>query len=97
MLIGFLSGLAASVRLASLESTLAIAYLGIFPAAIAYMTWTYTLSQIPAAKAASYLYLVPFLAIAIAWIWLRELPSLLSVVGGILTLAGVFLVNLQET
>ncbi|NHC35897.1 DMT family transporter [Scytonema millei] len=95
-LLGFLPD-TASVRLASLESTLAIAYLGIFPAAIAYMTWTYTLSQISAAKAASYLYLVPFLAIAIAWIWLQELPSLLSIVGGIITLTGVFLVNLQET
>lgn len=95
-LLGFLPGVAASVQLASLESTLAIAYLGIFPAAIAYMTWTYTLSQLSAAKAASYLYLVPFLATAIAWIWLQELPSLLSIVGGLITLAGVYLVNLQD-
>jgi len=74
----------------------AIAYLGIFPAAIAYMSWTYVLSRISTAKAANYLYLVPFLAIAIAWIWLKELPSLLSVIGGIVTLTGVFIVNSSQ-
>jgi drug/metabolite transporter (DMT)-like permease len=93
LLLGFLPGLLESVQVASLGSTVAIAYLGIFPAAIAYMSWTYVLSQIPTAQAANYLYLVPFLAIAIAWIWLKELPSLLSVLGGIITLVGVFLVN----
>lgn len=85
------------MHLASLESTLAIAYLGIFPTAITDMTWNYTLSRISTAKAASYLYLVPFLAIAILWIWLRELPSLLAIVGRIITLTDVSLVNLQET
>lgn len=96
LLLGFLPGLLESVQIASLESTIAIAYLGIFPAAIAYMSWTYTLAQISATQAASYLYLVPFIAIAIAWIWLQELPSLLSIFGGFITLVGVFLVNLRQ-
>jgi drug/metabolite transporter (DMT)-like permease len=41
----------------------------------------------------SILYLMPVTAHLIAWVWLGELPTLLSVVGGCVTLSGVLIVN----
>ena len=86
-------GLFQNIISAPLSSTLAIIYLGIFPAALGYVTWSYVLSKIPASLAASFLYLSPILAIIIAILWLGEFPTLLSLIGGIFTLSGVILVN----
>ncbi len=89
----FMPGLPQAVSAAPPAATLAVVYLGIFPAALAYVAWSYALSQAPASIVTSFIYVSPVLAIFIAWVWLQEVPSGLSVLGGIITLAGVVLVN----
>jgi len=89
----FLPGLAREVSAAPLSATLAVAYLGAFPAAVAYVAWAYALSLAPASRAASFLFLTPLLATAIAWVWLGESPGPLALAGGVMALVGVTLVN----
>lgn len=78
---------------ASLKTTMTVAYLGIFPAAIAYMAWSYALSEIPASRAMSFIYFTPFVATLMGWFWLGESLEWLSLVGGMMAIVGVWLVN----
>jgi drug/metabolite transporter (DMT)-like permease len=90
----FTPGLLRQLPAASLESTLAIVYMGVFPGAIGYACWAFVLSRLPAPKAGSFLYLIPAIAIIIAWIWLGEVPSITALLGGLLIVLGVITVNL---
>lgn len=86
-------GLFARMPSASLESTFAVIYLGVFPAALAYLFWSYALSRMPASALSTFLYLAPVSAIAIAFVWIGEVPAPLALVGGVVAIAGVALTN----
>ena len=72
---------------------LAVIYLGVFPAAIAYVIWNFVFSRTTASIATSFIYLNPIVATIIAWFWLGEVPSALAGVGGIIALAGVIVTS----
>lgn len=92
----FGSGLARTISTAPISSTLAIVYLGVFPAALGYVGWAYVLSHGAAGRTTSFLYLTPVLAILIAWLWLGEVPKVVSLIGGAIALAGVVLVSVKS-
>jgi drug/metabolite transporter (DMT)-like permease len=92
-LLVFAPGLLSQFAQAQPSATLAVIYLGIFPGAIAYVLWSHALSRMPASSLAPFLYIQPVQAAVIAWIWLGEIPALLTVVGGIVAITGVVLLN----
>lgn len=82
-------------REASPSTLLWIAYLGVFPTAIAFTTWAYALARTDAGKMALTTFLVPLLATLMAWVALDEVPPALAFLGGALCIGGVLLTRRQ--
>ncbi|MBO0843365.1 MAG: DMT family transporter, partial [Nocardioides sp.] len=72
-----------------------IAYLGLFPSAIAFVTWAYALSHADAGKFAQSTFLVPFITALMAWLLLGEVPPALTFVGGAMCIVGVLITRRQ--
>ena len=89
----FAPGLPAAIAAAPLTHTLALAYQGCFPLAIAFATWSYALRHAKAAKVTSAVYFMPLLSYTLAYVWLAEEPSALSLLGGATAIGGMVLLN----
>jgi drug/metabolite transporter (DMT)-like permease len=86
------SALAALPR-ASAEVVGALLFLGLVASLVGYATWTIALSRLPASRASNFLYCIAPLAALVGYLWLGEVPSWLTVIGGAMSLGGVVLVN----
>ena len=76
---------------ASLSTWVWIVYLGVFPTALAFTTWAYALKRMGAARLSITTFLVPLIAIALAWMVLSETPQPLAYLGGALCVVGVLI------
>ncbi|MFI0407145.1 DMT family transporter [Actinomadura sp. 3N508] len=70
-------------------ATLNMIYLGVFPTAIAFTTWGYALARTSAGKMGATTYAAPALVVFMSWLFLGEVPGLITLAGGLLCLAGV--------
>lgn len=66
-----------------------IAYLGLFPTALAFSLWAFALRHSDAGKQAITTFLVPGITAVMAWVLLDEVPPALAFVGGVLCIVGV--------
>ncbi|MCY9190512.1 DMT family transporter [Bacillus mojavensis] len=85
----FLPGLWGEFILASMNSTLSIVYLGLFPTVIPYFALAYVTSIVGPSEATTSLYVTPALTLVISWVWIGEMPAFISLLGGIVTVCGV--------
>jgi drug/metabolite transporter (DMT)-like permease len=66
-----------------------VIYLGLVPTAVAFSTWAYALKHSTAGRLGVTTFLVPPITILLGWLLLDEVPPLLAIVGGALSLVGV--------
>jgi drug/metabolite transporter (DMT)-like permease len=93
LMLPFCGGLIPAIRVAPFADTAAIIFLGVFPAALGYVTWAIVLKSLPASRASSILFTVPVVAFLVGWAWLGEAPTPVDVAGGVLAMGGVVIVN----
>lgn len=85
----FAGRLVEEVQVAPTTSILGIVYLGAVPTALAFSTWAYALSRVPAGQLGISTYVVPPLAIFLGLLVFGEVPALAAIIGGVVCLVGV--------
>ncbi|WP_445661795.1 DMT family transporter [Bacillus sp. FSL K6-0268] len=90
----FLPGMYQEILAAPLEVNVSVLYLGLFPTVLPYIALAYIISHAGAAEATSSLYLTPVTACFIAWLWLGEVPTLVSIIGGGITILGIVIAHI---
>jgi drug/metabolite transporter (DMT)-like permease len=74
----------------------ALLWLGIAPSFIGYLAWNAALRRASASQVSSFIYFSPPIAVLIGWVWLGERLTALTIIGGIITVAGVVLANTRR-
>ncbi|GHG37096.1 MULTISPECIES: DMT family transporter [Amycolatopsis] len=75
------------------QATVSVVFLGVFPSAAGFVAWGYAVARHSLTVATAALYLVPAVALAVAFGWLGERPTWVDLAGGALSVAGVVLIN----
>nr|WP_237554814.1 DMT family transporter [Streptomyces sp. SID4948] len=68
-------------------------YLGLLPSALGFVIWGYAVARLPLAASTAALYLVPPIALLVAFVWLGEVPRATALAGGAITVVGVIIIN----
>jgi drug/metabolite transporter (DMT)-like permease len=84
----FAPGLLQALPDATRVSSVSLLYIGVLPAALAYILWNYAIGELGAARVSLLLYLSPVVAIATEWAWFGTLPSVAALFGGATALVG---------
>ncbi len=87
------TGRAISLTAIPWQSWVAIAYLVIFGSLIAFVCYLYALQNLPTEQASIYAYINPIVAVVLGSILFGESLTVFLAVGGLVTLAGVYMVN----
>ncbi|QYN20536.1 DMT family transporter [Amycolatopsis sp. DSM 110486] len=74
----------------------AVLYLGLLPSALGFVLWGYGVARNTVTAATSALYLVPVVALAVAYVWLGEVPAPVELAGGAIAVGGVVLITARR-
>ena len=87
----FTGELVTGLQSAPPDALLGMLYLGAIPTALAFSTWAYALSRVPAGQLGVSTYIVPPIAVVLGLVIFAEVPAPLAIAGGALCLVGVAL------
>ncbi|MEH7501990.1 DMT family transporter [Neobacillus drentensis] len=92
----YLPGLSEEIVNAPHDATLSVIFLGVFPTVVPYLTLAYITTRVDSSESTLSFFLIPATTFIVSWIWLGEVPTLLSIFGGIITLMGVIVSTMKE-
>jgi drug/metabolite transporter (DMT)-like permease len=78
------------------QAIAALVWLGVAPTFVGYIAWNVAIHRSSASQVSSFIYFSPPIAVLIGWVWLGERPGALTLVGGVVTVAGVVLANTKR-
>ncbi len=87
----FLGDLVQDLRAAPAQAITGAVYLGAVPTSLAFSTWAYALSKMPAGQLGVTTYVVPAVVVLLGFVVFREIPAPLAIAGGVVCLVGVAL------
>lgn len=85
----FSGGLVTELADAPAGAIAGVVYLGVVPTALAFSTWAYALTRMPAGRLGVTTYVVPAIVVLLGFVAFGEIPAPLAIVGGVVCLAGV--------
>lgn len=96
VLLGIPSLIELPLRELSLSAWASVGYAGILAIGLAYLLWYRGVQRIGNSRTAAYSNLTPIVALAIAWVWLGEVPSLMQILGAAIVLVGLSVARLGK-
>jgi drug/metabolite transporter (DMT)-like permease len=85
----FAGELVSGLQSAPTAAVVGVVYLGAVPTALAFSTWAYALTRMPAGQLGVTTYIVPPLAVLLGLVVFGEIPALTAIIGGAVCLVGV--------
>lgn len=70
-----------------------ILYLSCFATTFATTVYFFASGRLGSGKASSFIFLVPFSAVGLSWLILKETPRMHTIIGGMLAISAVYLIN----
>jgi len=89
----FALGLPHAIAAAPLSRIAALAWLGLAPTFLGYLTWNMALHRASVSKVSSFIYFSTPIALLISWGWLGERPGWATLIGAAIVVGGVVLTN----
>lgn len=86
-----------NIRAINLWGWINIFYLGLVASALAYLLWNTSLTKVATATAAAYIYLIPVVTALLAAVFLHEVLTLYTIIGGWIVLAGTYFASKATT
>jgi drug/metabolite transporter (DMT)-like permease len=88
----------AEAKTADAENWLYVVLLGVFPSAVAYVTWSAAFQRAPrTSDVSNYMFITPFLSGLAGFLINGETPDISTILGGAVILSGVALFNCRPT
>ena len=81
---------------ATVPAALAVLYIGLFPAGLAYIFWNRALDMAENTSTVSnWLFVIPLVASVLGFVLLREVPDMGTIIGGVIIIVSVVVFSLK--